>query len=77
MIGRSLNYGRDCIGEFLERSAPYGTVLDLGAGSGTDLLLARKKVPATRLLALEGSPESIERLTVLGVEAKLHELKRE
>jgi SAM-dependent methyltransferase len=77
MIDRSLNYGREHIESFLESSAPYASVLDLGAGSGADLLLARKKAPEARLLALEGLPANLERLVALGVEAKLHELERD
>jgi hypothetical protein len=62
MIDRSLNYGREHIDYFLKRSAPYKTVLDLGAGSGSDLILARKWTPEARLLSLEGSPPNVERL---------------
>jgi SAM-dependent methyltransferase len=76
MIDRSLNYGRGSIEYFLECSAPYATVLDLGAGSGSDLLLARKRNPGARLLALEGFPPNVERLAALGVEASPHNLER-
>lgn len=76
MIDRSLNYGRENIEHFLERSAPYAIVLDLGAGSGSDLLLARKRIRGARLLALEGFPPNVERLAALGVEARPHDLER-
>lgn len=77
MIDRSLNYGREHIARFLKRSVPFSTVLDLGAGSGSDLLLARKQVPAARLLALEGYLPNIERLKALDVEATSHDLERD
>ncbi len=37
MIDRTLNYGRHIIRDFLRQSIPANSVLDLGAGSGTDL----------------------------------------
>jgi len=37
LIDRSLNYGRDIVGRFLEMSAPYQTVLDIGAGGGVGI----------------------------------------
>jgi ubiquinone/menaquinone biosynthesis C-methylase UbiE len=42
-VGRSdLTYGRHLIKSFLHKSAPYESVLDLGAGKGDDLLIASK-----------------------------------
>jgi len=75
VINRTLNYGRDNIERFLELSAPYSTVLDLGAGSGADLLLARKVNPSARLLALEGHAPNVAKLAAIGVEALAHDLE--
>ncbi|GHT51685.1 hypothetical protein AGMMS49982_09790 [Bacteroidia bacterium] len=46
---RSLTYGRHVIKSFLTDAAPYGVVVDLGAGLGTDLLLARQVASSTTL----------------------------
>ncbi len=53
MIDRNLNYGRHIIREFLEGSIPYTRVLDIGAGKGDDLEIARDVNPGAELLALE------------------------
>jgi methylase of polypeptide subunit release factors len=45
MIDRSLNYGRPIVRRFLEAATPDQRVLDLGAGSGIDLLAARAVQP--------------------------------
>lgn len=44
IIDRQLNYGRDCISEFLSGShnKNFNRVLDIGAGHGDDLLLVKK-----------------------------------
>jgi len=47
MIDRSLNYGRHHVRNFLIRSKPFQSVLDLGAGNGSDLLLASEINPST------------------------------
>ncbi|MDR1582699.1 MAG: hypothetical protein LBS55_05485, partial [Prevotellaceae bacterium] len=41
-IGRNdLNYGRHIIKSFLSKAMLYSTVLDLGAGKGDDLFMAK------------------------------------
>ena len=57
MIDRSLNYGRHLIGSFLESSRPYARVVDLGAGHGTDLRIAREKQPGGQFCGVEVYPE--------------------
>ena len=54
MIDRSLNYGRLEIASFLEKSAPFDMVLDLGAGHGDDLEEARRYSRNAKLHAVEG-----------------------
>lgn len=75
MIDRSLNYGRDIVGRFLEMSAPYQTVLDIGAGGGADLLIARSRSDQAKLLALEGHLPNVEHLRDLGIVAHPHRLE--
>jgi SAM-dependent methyltransferase len=56
MIDRSLNYGRHLIKDFLAFCGPYRTVLDIGAGSGSDLMIARNIEPEASLNAVECFP---------------------
>ena len=72
MIDRSLNYGRDAIAEFLAQISPKGTVIDLGAGPGTDLLCARETEPDARLVAIESEPTLVELLKNRGIETRQH-----
>ena len=53
MIDRSLNYGRRHIDNYLSLISDYRLVLDIGAGQGNDLMLARKANPAATLHAIE------------------------
>jgi SAM-dependent methyltransferase len=62
MIDRNLNYGRHHIRSFLVQSQPFQTVLDLGAGSGTDLLLASEINPASQRIAVEVHPPNVAKL---------------
>ncbi len=77
MIDRSLNYGRENVVRFLADSRPYSVVLDIGAGGGSDLLLARECSPGSRLLALEGHPPNVARLQALGIEVHPHDLEHD
>jgi len=53
VIDRTLNYGRHHVRNFLRAAAPYHTVLDVGAGRGDDLMLAREVQPDAQLNAIE------------------------
>jgi SAM-dependent methyltransferase len=52
-IDRDLNYGREHINHFLKKCVPFNSVLDIGAGKGTDLLLAKNLNEKAQLYALE------------------------
>ena len=67
MIDRSLNYGRHHINNYLASAGEYKSALDLGAGSGDDLLLAKKNNPEVRLYAIEVHPEYADKLTEKGI----------
>jgi SAM-dependent methyltransferase len=67
MIDRSLNYGRHLIERFL-RAAPFQSVLDIGAGHGDDLLIARSVNPGAQLIGLEAYAPYQEELRRKGVE---------
>jgi len=62
MIDRALNYGRPVVRRFLEHARPYRSVLDIGAGTGVDLLAARAVEPAAALHAIEAFPPNVETL---------------
>lgn len=68
MIDRSLNYGRHIIRQFLAGSAPFQNVLDMGAGSGLDLDLARSVNSSARLLAVEVFEDNITALKKKDIE---------
>lgn len=53
MIDRHLNYGRAQVRRFLQALPPFREVLDIGAGEGDDLLLARDVNPAASLHGVE------------------------
>lgn len=53
MIDRALNYGRHLIDQFINISNPFTSVLDIGAGSGVDLAIAKRINPASTLYAIE------------------------
>ncbi|MEX2116463.1 MAG: class I SAM-dependent methyltransferase [Bacteroidota bacterium] len=57
VIDRSLNYGRHVISDFLFSASPMKVVLDVGAGRGGDLRLARNHDPSCELHAIEVYPE--------------------
>src|SRR5581483_3945405 len=67
MIDRSLNYGRYCIREFLRKSVPYQSVLDMGAGGGDDLALAKEIQGHAKLLGVEVHAPYAKKLTSKGV----------
>lgn len=62
MIDRQLNYGRHLVERFLLQLLPYRSVLDIGAGSGIDLKLAKKVNPSAKLSAVEVYVPYAERL---------------
>ena len=77
MIDRTLNYGRHHIRNFLQTAAPYQTVLDLGAGHGDDLLLAKQFDSNANLHALESYPPYVEELQNKGIEVFSANIERE
>lgn len=73
MIDRGLNYGRHLISKFSQqaligRVGPQ--VLDIGAGSGTDLALVKKVAPSANLNAIESWPPNVEMLKKMGCETQ-------
>ena len=76
MIDRTLNYGRHHVRRFLAAS-PGNDILDIGAGTGVDLLAAREVRPGARLQAVEVHPPSVALLEAQRVRVHRVDLERE
>ncbi len=77
VIDRRLNYGRAVIEGFAQKIAPFGSIMDLGAGSGDDLELARQASPGTICYAVESYPPNVEMLRQRNVEVASLNLERD
>jgi len=77
MIDRSLNYGRHLICDFLKQSHSFDTVLDIGAGTGVDLKLARDINEHCRLIALESYAPNIKTLQDNKIEVYQIDIEKE
>src|SRR4051812_19109616 len=86
VIDRSLNYGRHHIARFVgavarESRAPgQGSpvrVLDIGAGHGVDLLIARERLPGAELYAIEVYPAYQAELRRQGIEVAALNIERD
>jgi SAM-dependent methyltransferase len=77
MIDRSLNYGRHHVRAFLRAAGGPLRVLDVGAGAGDDLLLAREANPRAELHALEIDPAFARRLNERGVRTHAVDIERD
>ncbi|SIO49024.1 class I SAM-dependent methyltransferase [Chitinophaga niabensis] len=67
MIDKGLNYGRQSIRTFLKTVSSPKTLLDLGAGSGNDLLIGKSIHPEATLTGVECYEPNIEKLNKLGI----------
>jgi SAM-dependent methyltransferase len=68
VIDRSLNYGRHHIRKFLLSARPFRKVLDIGAGQGDDLMIARSITPHAEIHAVEVYPVYAARLKEKGIQ---------
>ncbi len=69
MIDRSLNYGRHILDSLAKKYSQLECnprILDIGAGSGQDLLICRRNLPEADLIAIESCHQNIESLRGLG-----------
>ena len=64
MIDKNLNYGRHLIKKYTLNTSDHSTILDIGAGSGSDLLLVKSNNPTVQLYGVECYPEYQEMLRV-------------
>jgi SAM-dependent methyltransferase len=77
MIDRSLNYGRHLIEHYLLSAPASAVIVDIGAGSGTDLAIAREKHPGARLHAIECWPPNVEALRQQGIAVHALNIERD
>lgn len=77
MIDRQLNYGRHLVGRFLFESLPYHSVLDIGAGAGTDLKLAKKANSSAKLSAVEVYTPYADLLRSKGIQVHALNIERD
>jgi SAM-dependent methyltransferase len=68
LVDHAETYGPGVVFSFLQQCAVPETVLDLGAGSGRDLQLARRIHPDVKTYAVEWSPENIATLGQSGAQ---------
>lgn len=66
-IDCSINYGREHIKAFCEMAQPYHSVVDLGAGGGHDLLIAKQVNPAAILHAIDANEVYAQQLVERGL----------
>jgi hypothetical protein len=67
MIDRLLNFGRPQIRNFLKHIPQANTILDIGAGSGADLSIAKEIHPHAKPLGVEGFSPYAQKLRSQGV----------
>jgi Methylase involved in ubiquinone/menaquinone biosynthesis len=67
MIDKSLNYGRPIVEHFLNESQPFESVIDIGAGNGDDLAIAKKIIPSSKLMAIECCDYFVHQLQTSGI----------
>jgi 2-polyprenyl-3-methyl-5-hydroxy-6-metoxy-1,4-benzoquinol methylase len=77
VIDRSLNYGRHLIEAYLRSAAPYDCVLDIGAGSGSDLRIARDTCASAAMHAVECNPVHFDSLRALGARVHAIDIERQ
>ena len=77
MIDRQLNYGRHCVEQFLKLSIPFGSVLDIGAGKGDDLLIAARVATDAKLHAVEAYPPNVADLRTLNIDVHTLDLEHD
>jgi SAM-dependent methyltransferase len=77
MIDRTLNYGRHLMERFLRAVVPFKNVLDIGAGHGDDLLIARTVDPSAQLIGVEPYVPYVKVLEKKGIEVRSLNIERD
>ena len=76
VVDKSLNYGRTLIRRYL-KDADYSTVLDIGAGAGTDLLPAREFNQNVELNAIECHDHYLNILRSIDIDAHKIDIEKD
>lgn len=77
MVDTELNYGRDIIQKFLNQAKPINSVLDVGAGEGIDISLAKKGHPNVKYYAFEYYDEFVTALSNKGAKVYKVDIERD
>ena len=77
MIDRSLNYGRHHIKNFIRGVNAFPVIVDLGAGGGVDLGIARSVHPTAEIHAVECWPPYVNSLSGMGITVHQIDIERD
>jgi SAM-dependent methyltransferase len=77
MIDRTLNYGRHHIANFLRQAGDSSSIVDLGAGQGTDLAIAAALHPQAKLIAVENYLPYVDALLAKGLAVESLNIERD
>lgn len=77
MIDRSLNYGRHLVRRQLQGALPWNSVLDIGAGRGADLRIAKDVNPAAKLHALDCDAEKARFVRDSGIDTHVLDIEKQ
>jgi len=75
MVDKKLNYGRHNIEDFAKQIKGCNNIVDIGAGSGDDLMIYKKHSPSANLMALEGYEPNVLTLEAKGIKTYMHNLE--
>jgi SAM-dependent methyltransferase len=77
LVDPRLNYGREIVADFIAKVTPYDTLVDIGAGEGKDIELARRACPRARAICVEGYAPYAKELKCRGFEVHEIDIERE
>jgi SAM-dependent methyltransferase len=76
LIDHQETYGAHVIRSFIEEIHSFSKVVDIGAGSGRDLGIAKSVCPSVKCIALEASHEYAKQLTHVADEIHILDIER-
>jgi len=72
-----LNYGRHLIQSFIKQAMPYKRILDIGAGEGSDLVIAKRLNGTADFFAVEQCERKVAKLKSTGAGVYIVDVERE
>lgn len=76
-IDHDETYGPNTMQAFISMISPFQTVVDIGAGSGRDLSIAKTVCPDAKTIAIEASTEYARNLSGIVDEVKVIDIERD